>query len=239
MSEQSMTVRSVISLRRARAVARAMTLPQQRKEETRARILEAAYRVFARRGYEAATVEEITAECGIAKGALYSHFASKEELFRTILLEHVRRRTVETAARLERQLPLRESILRIIEASWATCRADPIWSPLFMEFWALASRNEWGRAAVAALFDHCSGALARFLSGAKRAGLVRSDLDVWRAARLILAVNDGLVLQWQTQPDKVDPEEFLGAMADMITGYLTAENRGVSGGPDNKTLGSG
>jgi AcrR family transcriptional regulator len=210
-------------------MVRGLTLPQQRKEETRARILEAAYRVFARRGYEAATVEEITVECGIAKGALYSHFASKEELFRTILVEHVRRRVAETAARLEPGLPLRESIVRIIEASWATCRTDPIWSPLFMEFWALASRNEWGREAVATLFDHCSAALGRFLSGAKRAGLVRSDLDVRRAARLMLAVNDGLVLQWQTQPDKVDPEEFVGPMADMITAYLTAESQGRSG----------
>jgi AcrR family transcriptional regulator len=202
-----------------------LTLPQQRKEETQARILAAAYRVFARRGYEAATVEEITAECGIAKGALYTHFASKEELFRTILLERVRRRAAETAARLEPQLPLRESVLRILEVSWETCRTDPVWSPLLMEFWALASRNDWGREAVAALFDHCSAALVRFFSGAKRAGLVRSDLDVERAARLFLAVNDGLVLQYQTQPDKVDPQEFLDPMADMITAYLTADSR--------------
>ena len=109
-----------------------------------------------------------------------------------------------------------------------TCRTDPVWSPILMEFWALASRNERGRDAVAALFDHCSAALAQFFSGAKRAGLVRSDLDVQHAARLFLAVNDGLVLQYQTQPDKVTPEEFLGPMADMITGYLTAENPEVS-----------
>lgn len=218
-------------------MVRGLTLPQQRKEETRARILEAAYRVFARRGYEAATVEEITVECGIAKGALYSHFASKEELFRTILVEHVRRRVAETAARLEPGLPLRESIVRIIEASWATCRTDPIWSPLFMEFWALAGRNEWGREAVAALFDHCSAALARFLTGARRAGLVRSDLDVRRAARLMLAVNDGLILQWQTQPEKVDPEEYLGPMADMITGYLTAGDQTVGGAKSKRRSG--
>lgn len=77
---------------------------------------------------------------------------------------------------------------------------------MVMEFWALAGRNEWGREAVAAIFDHCSAALARFLSSAQHAGLVRSDVDVHRAARLLLALNDGLVLQWQTQPDKVDPE---------------------------------
>ena len=203
-------------------MSRGLTLPQRRKQETRSRILEAGYRVFARRGYDAATVEEITVECGIAKGALYGHFASKEDLFRTILVEHLRRRAAETAARLEPDLALRESVVCIIEASWSTCRTDPIWSPLFMEFWARASRQEWGREAFAALFDHCSAVLARFLSGAKREGLVRSDLDVQAAARLMLAVNDGLVLQWQTQPDKVDPEEFIGPMADMIVGYLTA-----------------
>ncbi len=210
-------------------MARGLTLPQQRKEETRVRILEAAYSVFARRGYDDATVEEIATECGIAKGALYGHFVSKEELFRTILVEQVSRRIAETAARLEPELTLRESILRIIEASWTTCRADPLWSPLFMEYWALAARNEWGREAVASLFDHCSAALTRFLSGAQRAGLVRSDVDVHRAARLLLALNDGLILQWQTQPDKVDLEDFLCPMADMITSYLTAEKQGVSG----------
>lgn len=214
-------------------MARRVTLREQQKRETRSRILDAAYGVFARRGYEAATVEEIAAEGGIAKGALYGHFASKESLFRTILVEHVRRRAAEIAARLEPELSLRESILVIIEASWSTCRADPIWSPLFMEFWAMASRNEWGRNALGALFDHCTAALAGFLSDAKRAGLVRPDLDVHGAARLWLAVNDGFMLQWQTQPDKVDPEQFFGLMADMIADYLTAE-KGSASGPRSK-----
>lgn len=197
-----------------------LTLPQRRKQETRARILESAARVFARRGYDAATVEEITAECGIAKGGLYGHFASKEELFRTVLVDHVDRRIAETVARVEPGLSLRESIGAIVEVSWSTCRTDPIWSPLFMEAWALAGRNEWCREAVATLFDHCSVGLGRFLTDAKRAGLVRSDLDVDRAARLLLAVNDGLVLQWQAQPDRVDPEVHLSPMIDMIVGYL-------------------
>lgn len=211
-------------------MTRTQTLPQRRKAETRGRILDAAGRVFARRGYSAATVEEITVECGIAKGALYSHFASKEDLFRTVLLEHVRRRSAETATLLEPQLPLRESILRIIEASWGTCRTDPVWSPLFTELWALASRSDWGREVAAELFDHCSASLAQFLAVARRDGRVRPDLDEHRAARLMLAVNDGLILQWQTQPDAVDPEAFLGPMADMITAHLTVGN-GKPGGP--------
>lgn len=196
-------------------------LPQQRKKETRSRILEAGYRVFARRGYAAATVEEITTECGIAKGALYGHFSGKEDLFRTILVEHVRRRAAQTAAQLEPDLPLRASVLRIAEAAWSTCQTDPSWSPLFMEIGALASREAWARETLGALFDHCSCALAGFLANAKREGLVRPELDVGAAARMMLAMNDGLVLQRQTQPDKMDAAQFVGPTTDMIVGYLT------------------
>lgn len=93
----------------------------------------------------------------------------------------------------------------------------------------MASRSEWGREVAAALFDHCSTALAHFLASAQRAGRVDPGLDVHRAARLLLALNDGLILQWQTQPDRVKPEEFLEPMADMITGYLTSAGKETSG----------
>jgi AcrR family transcriptional regulator len=214
-------------------VERELMLSQQRKKETRSRILEAGYRVFARRGYAAATVEEITTECGIAKGALYGHFSGKEDLFRTILVEHVRRRAAQTGAQLEPDLPLRESVLRITEASWSTCQTDPTWSPLFMELGALASREAWARETLGALFDHCSRALAHFLSNAKREGLVRPELDVGAAARLMLAMNDGLMLQRQTQPDKVEAAQFIGPTTDMIVGYLT--DGGAAGQADARS----
>lgn len=199
------------------------TLPQQRKEQTRVKILDAAAVVFARRGYEAAKVEEITAECGIAKGALYGHFASKEDLFQTILLEQVNRRISKTAAQLAPGLSFRESILCILDSSWSSCRTDPTWSPLFAEFWALSSRSVWARDAAAKMFGTCAAALGRFLSHAKSQGLVRADLDVDRTCRMLLALNDGLVVQWQAQPASVDPGQFHEAMADMICAYAAGE----------------
>ncbi|MER8070412.1 ScbR family autoregulator-binding transcription factor [Streptomyces sp. NPDC094034] len=54
---------------------------------TRAAILEAAASVFERYGYDAATVTEIMARSGTTKGALHSHFSSKEELARGVLRE--------------------------------------------------------------------------------------------------------------------------------------------------------
>ncbi|MGH6704269.1 MAG: TetR/AcrR family transcriptional regulator, partial [Bradyrhizobium sp.] len=57
-----------------------LTLDQRRK-----RILTAATRLFARRGYDGASMSGIAADAGITKPVLYDHFASKEALFETLL----------------------------------------------------------------------------------------------------------------------------------------------------------
>ncbi|GAA2427717.1 ScbR family autoregulator-binding transcription factor [Streptomyces macrosporus] len=60
---------------------------QERGIRTRREVLEAAAEVFAERGYAAATISEILSRAGVTKGALYFHFASKEELLRGVLEE--------------------------------------------------------------------------------------------------------------------------------------------------------
>jgi AcrR family transcriptional regulator len=54
---------------------------EARKEETRAELIEAAARVFARRGFHGASVEEIAREAGYSTGAIYWHFSGKDDLF--------------------------------------------------------------------------------------------------------------------------------------------------------------
>ncbi len=55
------------------------------KDRTRARILEAAQRVFASKGYHRALMDDVAQEAGLSKGALYFHFPSKEELFLSLV----------------------------------------------------------------------------------------------------------------------------------------------------------
>lgn len=55
--------------------------------DKRTAILEAAYRVFARDGYERTSVDDIAAEAGVAKPTIYNHFGGKEELFRQVILD--------------------------------------------------------------------------------------------------------------------------------------------------------
>lgn len=61
----------------------------EQKAETRSLLLEAATDVFLRRGFERASVEEITAEAGFTRGAFYSNFESKEQLLVELLQERI------------------------------------------------------------------------------------------------------------------------------------------------------
>ena len=54
---------------------------------TKRKIFETAMKLFAEKGYEATSVEEITATVGVAKGTLYYHFSSKEEIYNFLIEE--------------------------------------------------------------------------------------------------------------------------------------------------------
>jgi AcrR family transcriptional regulator len=71
---------------------------KEAQERTRQRVLAAAAKVFARRGYHRATVDEIASEAGFTIGALYSNFAGKEELFLALADRQVEERVAEVGA---------------------------------------------------------------------------------------------------------------------------------------------
>ncbi len=95
------------------------------QEEKRAQILEAAVRVFARRGYHGSRVGDIAAEAGVAHGLLYHYFSSKEQVLQTIFRENwgellERFRAVEAA-----EEPAGEKLAGIAKILLRTWRNDP------------------------------------------------------------------------------------------------------------------
>src|SRR5277367_4192369 len=62
------------------------------RAQTRERLLGAAGAVFAERGYDGASLDDVAVAAGLTKGAVYSSFASKEELFYALIRERIRER---------------------------------------------------------------------------------------------------------------------------------------------------
>src|SRR5580658_8727843 len=71
--------------------------PAPKSEETRERIFNAALALFHRRGFEAATMRDIAAEAGVATGAAYYYFASKD----AIIMDFYQRSSAEMQPRIE------------------------------------------------------------------------------------------------------------------------------------------
>lgn len=58
--------------------------------KTKRKIFETSMKLFAEKGYDATSIEEITATVGVAKGTLYYHFSSKEEIFNFLIDEGIK-----------------------------------------------------------------------------------------------------------------------------------------------------
>jgi AcrR family transcriptional regulator len=82
----------------AKAIKQRLTR-QQSRLETKTRLLESAAQLFARGGYEGASVDLIAENAGYSKGAFYSNFGSKEAIFLELLDTH-KRREIEALAQL-------------------------------------------------------------------------------------------------------------------------------------------
>jgi AcrR family transcriptional regulator len=113
---------------------------QLRTKETRARLLDAAQEVFLRDGYESAQLDEIAATAGRSKGAVYTHFKSKEDLF-LALYEHRTRSYIDRLAKGLQSCTNRKESLEAFREFYVGLVQDRMWPTLTLEFKLYALRH--------------------------------------------------------------------------------------------------
>lgn len=166
---------------------------QQQKEQTRARLVDAALDVFALHGFDRATVEEISVAAGYSKGAYYFHFSTKEEIFLELLDVWTSQQSRRLKA-FESMAAPAAALLETLESFLSFADGGDRWPRLLVEFWAQAQRSPKTRQSLRNAYDSWQGDLAAVFSRAMDAGVLPSSLDVEAAARMVLAVHDGLVV---------------------------------------------
>jgi AcrR family transcriptional regulator len=168
--------------------------PKRRREVTVERLLDAALETFADIGFAAASVEDVCRRGGFTRGAFYSSFTSKDELFAALWS----RETTRELARVEQLLTGIEQeadpVAAAVERCLSTFRADRTWVLVQAEYALHAARHP---AAAAALREHLAGLHARIGrmvdDVAARAGLTLS-VPTGDLVRILVAVHDGLVV---------------------------------------------
>jgi TetR/AcrR family acrAB operon transcriptional repressor len=209
---------------------------QIQTELTRERLLEAATRVFAERGYSDGSVKEIADLAGTSQGTIFWHFGSKEGLVIAVVDRAflVWEREV-LAPLLARDLPT-AGIRPAIEAHLAFARRDPaIGQRLFLTLasGALAG-NEELRVAYARIYDRLRSYGREWIGRAVERGTCRADLDIDAVATTIVAALAGISLQWLIDPTAVGLESAHRDLARVLErGLSPVSARGPSSAANN------
>jgi AcrR family transcriptional regulator len=195
---------------------------QTTKKTSRERLLEAAAKVFAERGYQAASVDEIAAAAGLSKGAVYWNFSSKDELFHALLEERIDRQLEETAEFL-RSAPTDRPIDPAVANRWeATLGRERELMLLSQELWARAVRDPELRARYAERQARLRDVLADGLrTRVRRTGAPPFSTPAEDVAAAFLALANGLALQRLIDPEGV-PDGLLENITSLIYEGLVA-----------------
>ena len=171
----------------------------ERRAPTHARLVEAATKVVARRGFHAATVDEIAEEAGFSIGALYSNFDGKDDVFLAVFDGHLRwfEERLEESARAE-------DPTRAFKDWMDSLTRDPEQLLIFIEFWAYAVRRPKLRRSFAARMAEMRADMAAALE--QRAAKTGGELQLPAAtlAVVLLAMARGLGIEKLADDDAFD-----------------------------------
>jgi AcrR family transcriptional regulator len=194
--------------------------------EARDELLDAALRVFARRGYRDASVDEIAAEAGYSKGALYWHFPGKHELFVALIDERIDAPTRELVDLLESAPPDRDMSLEATRELARQLSEQREAVLLEREYWSLAIRDPELRARYAERQSELRIAFATALKArAEHLGTQDVRMSADDVARLVLSIIGGLAGDELIEPGSVRPE-LLGEALAVIYAGLVARGQG-------------
>jgi AcrR family transcriptional regulator len=188
----------------------------RKRSVTRARILQAAAAAIEETGFQRASLDEIAARAGLTKGAVYSNFASKDELFLAVLREM----PLELEPKLEPHMSKADYFRALGEAAVEMLPRARAQAAFFAEFLLYALTHEEMRVRMAQ--RHAD----RFREVAASAPLDLSERLAFSGremSNLVQALSLGLLFQHMLTPDEITPELVIKAF-----GLLAAE-------PEDKT----
>jgi AcrR family transcriptional regulator len=198
-------------------------MPQQRSEETRARIMEAAVKKFAGAGYEAASVDDICTEAGVSKGAFYHHFPSKQSVFLALMNDWLS--LIDMGMEGFRKGSVPETLVAMTDMLPGVFAAAEDRLPMFLEFWLQASRDEIVWKAIIEPYHHYQEHFATLVEeGVKEGSLKPVDPQV--AAQVVLSLAVGLVLQGVLEPRRADWARVAGESMQLLMNGMAKENTG-------------
>jgi AcrR family transcriptional regulator len=188
-----------------------------RTAETRAKLLDVASQLFTEQGFENTQLEQVAIRAGYTRGAIYAHYANKEDLFLDLLREQVKRRFAQLRVVLESESSTAKRLEKF--RNWILHQmTDPPWAILTLEFKLYTLRRPSARAQLQSMYS-----LLYQSNGQEFAKLVFAErlsksnaLNARRKLALLGGVLSAAVIESKFRPELLPRKPMQRVLNDLI-----------------------
>jgi AcrR family transcriptional regulator len=198
----------------------AISRHQEKTDITRSRFLQAAEKIFARDGFDAAKLEEIAAEAGYTRGAFYANFDTKEGLFFALLEREIKAR-IEAVRKHVANYQEPSQKLRALRDLWLDMSLDRRWGVLSLEFKLFAVRHPEVRARLAAMHRKLVTSAVEILDDVMHEVGRELPVSAYAAGKALYALSSSLTVEHMLDRTAM-PEDAVRTIMLSLFDALTA-----------------
>jgi AcrR family transcriptional regulator len=191
----------------------------ERRELTRAQLLDAAERVFARDGLRGASIEAIAEEAGYSHGAIYSNFKGKEDLFLVLVEERIDARLAQVYEAADDEMSRGSEPLEAARRFVSMLQHERDAVLLLVDFWNQAVRDPTAATQFAERHARMRTLIGRIVEGVARDAGLELALPRDQIASALIALTNGFAIEQLADPDAAPDELFAHAIAAMFRGF--------------------
>ena len=196
-------------------------------EKRKAQILKAALTSFARKGYHQATMDDIVQEAGLSKGGVYWHFKSKKELFMELFQSLLGDTGAMMLASMSSAASAREKLDAALGMLTAFATADEFKEimPLMIDIWAQNIQDPEINEVAMGIYHQFLRPLVQLLQEGIASGEFK-PINAGAYASIIMALYDGLMVQWIIDQSLVDWDAITETINNtLVAGLLTDKSK--------------
>lgn len=212
----------------APAAAKRVSVPHHvRRRLSEDAVLESAERLFVRRGFHDTTVDDIAKAASLTKGAVYFHFRDKSDVLMALLRRAEDRVLYPILNRLRNSTGSASSKIVEYLHSWARIaleQRDTMFLPILMSFEFLGTGDPV-ELQIAGMYDRIYACLAEVIKQGRAAGELKDDGPIEADTAVLVAITDGMLLEWLRHSEKFDGVQVTRALRGLVLGGLLATDQ--------------
>ncbi|MFP4377953.1 MAG: TetR/AcrR family transcriptional regulator [Spirochaetales bacterium] len=193
---------------------------EERKAQTRARLIESAQALFARHGYEGTSIDQVATDAGYTRGAFYANFANKEALMRELISHGFEGdlggiESMGDAAQAKLSIDEIADFYARLAKSFYEEPSNTLW---MLEFQLAAVRHPELRSAYTEQFSRLRAAVRDIILQIFKDKELSKQKDAARFADVFIAVLSGVSLIKILDPEEIDESIFADTFRALIEG---------------------